>query len=114
MSGNCYCVKDAVLDKDDLDPSNIVSGNPEVYSKILSTSLNESVIRGIWKCTAGVVTDIEQDEMFTIIEGRATIYIEDGPILEVSPGYVGFFTKGAKTKWIIHEDILKTFQITVC
>ena len=108
-----YSVKDVVLDKDILDPSKIVSGNPEVFSKILSTSMNESVIRGIWKCTAGVVTDIEEDEMFTIVEGRATVYIEGGPTLEISPGYVGFFSKGAKTKWVIHEDILKTFQISL-
>ncbi len=70
-------------------------------------------MRGIWQCTVGTVTDIEEDEMFTIIQGKCTVIIEDGPTLELQPGTVGFFTKGTKTKWIIHETLRKTFQITL-
>ena len=106
-------VMTAVLEKDDLDPSQIISGSPEVSSLILSTNLNGRILRGIWKCTKGVVTDVEQDEMFTVILGRATVVIEGGPTLEISPGHVGELHRGARTTWTIHEDILKTFQITL-
>ena len=108
-------VKNVTLNQDSFDPpkSCIVEGSPEVFSSILSTSADGKILRGIWKCTVGVVTDIEEDEMFTIIEGRAKVEVEGGPVMELSPGTVGFFTKGARTTWTIYEDILKTFQITL-
>ncbi len=100
------------LTKDDLDPSKIISGNPEVFSAVMSTSYNGRIVRGIWKCTEGTVIDVEQDEMFTILEGRATVIIEGGATLELRPGVMGELKKGDKTTWIIHEALLKTFQIT--
>ena len=100
------------LTKDDLDPSKILNGNPEVFSAVMSTSYNGHVVRGIWKCTEGTVTDVEQDETFTILEGRATVLIEGGPTLELRPGVMGELKKGDKTTWIVHETLLKTFQIT--
>jgi uncharacterized protein len=51
--------------------------------------------------------------MFTVIEGRATVVIEDGPTLELAAGCTGEFKRGAKTTWTVHEPILKTFQITL-
>ena len=108
-------VDQVVLNQDSVDPpkSTIAEGSPEIFSAILNTSADGKIIRGVWKCTVGVVTDIEENEMFTIIEGRATVTIEDGPVLELSPGTVGFFEKGARTTWRIHENLLKTFQITL-
>jgi uncharacterized cupin superfamily protein len=111
--GSALNVRTAVLEREELDPSQIVSGNPEVSCLVLSSSLDGRIVRGIWKCTRGIVTDVEQDEMFTVIEGRATVAIEGGVILEISPGYVGMFRQGARTTWTIHEDVLKTFQITM-
>jgi hypothetical protein len=109
----CISVQNAELMKDEIDPSNIASGNPEVSSLILSiTGEHNEIVRGIWQCTEGTVTDVEQDEMFTVIEGRATVTVENGPVLELSPGVVGFFRKGDKTTWVIHERLRKTFQIT--
>ena len=111
--GSATNVRTAVLEMEILDPSQVVSGNPEVSCLILSTTPDGRIVRGIWKCTRGVVTDVEQDEMFTVVEGRATVAIEGGRTLEISPGYVGIFRRGARTTWTIHEDLLKTFQITM-
>lgn len=104
-------VRTAILTPEILDPKQIIDGNPQVSCLILSD--DGHVVRGIWKCTRGTVTDIEQDEMFTVIDGRATVVIENGPTLVLLPGYVGLLTHGAKTTWTIHEDIVKTFQITM-
>jgi hypothetical protein len=41
------------------------------------------------------------------------VLIEGGPTLDLFPGVCGFFKFGAKTTWIITEDLLKTFQITL-
>ena len=114
-TAECYCIKvrDIALSQDTLDESKIVQGSPEIYSTVLSSSYNGNIIRGVWKCTVGTVTDVEEDEMFTVIEGRATVHVEGGRTLELSSGCMGEFKKGDKTTWIIHEDILKTFQITL-
>jgi uncharacterized cupin superfamily protein len=109
--GNTMNVRTAILTTEILDPKQIIDGNPQVSCLILSN--DGHVLRGIWKCTRGTVTDIEQDEMFTVIDGRATVVIENGPTLVLLPGYVGLLTHGAKTTWTIHEDIVKTFQITM-
>ncbi|GAA3197903.1 cupin domain-containing protein [Actinocorallia longicatena] len=70
------------------------------------------VERGIWEIEPGTATDIEADEIFVVIEGRATIVIEDGPTLEVGPGDVCVFDKGARTTWHVHERLRKVYQIT--
>ena len=79
-----------------------------------STVLAEdgAVSRGIWQIEPGVATDVEADEMFVVIEGRATIEIEGGPTLEVGPGDVCVFDKGARTTWHVHERLRKVYQIT--
>jgi uncharacterized cupin superfamily protein len=51
--------------------------------------------------------------VFTVLEGRATVHIEGGSTIELSPGYMGELKKGDKTTWVVHETILKTFQITL-
>ena len=113
MSGTyATLVREVELHRDDIDPAKLVSGSPEIYSAIMSTSYNGKILRGIWKCTVGTVRDVEEDEMFTVLEGRATVVIENGPTLELSPGVMGEFKKGDKTVWTIHENLLKTFQIT--
>ena len=111
LLGTTLNVRTAVLAKEYLDPLQVIEGNPQVSCLVLSD--DGRIVRGIWKCTRGIVTDVEQDEMFTVIEGRATVSIEGGPTLEISPGYVGLFERGAKTRWTIQEDVLKTFQITM-
>ena len=59
------------------------------------------------------MTDVEEDELFTVIEGWATVVVEGGDTLELRAGCTGEFKKGAKTTWTVHEPILKTFQITL-
>ncbi len=71
-----------------------------------------SIIRGIWECSEGTVKDVEENEMFCVYKGRCTVLIEGEKALHLSPGSIGFFHKGAKTTWIVHEKLLKAFQIT--
>ena len=55
--------------------------------------------------------DVEADELFVVVSGRATIEIEDGPTLEVGPGDVCVLEEGARTVWTIHETLRKAYQI---
>jgi uncharacterized cupin superfamily protein len=64
---------------------------------------------GIWEHGVGVSTDVEVDELFVVLSGRATIEVEGGPALEVGPGDLCLLEAGARTRWIVHEDLRKVF-----
>ncbi len=100
---------EADLDLDDLDPTKIVSGAPKIRSLSLHDSADLAV--GVWQHSAGVSRDIEADEIFVVLSGRATIEITDGPTLEVGPGDVGLLPAGAQTVWTIHESLRKIYVV---
>ncbi|GAA4991029.1 putative cupin superfamily protein [Nonomuraea thailandensis] len=97
-------VHDVRLTPDELDPAQIVAGDP------VTSSLELSDGRGIWEITPGVVTDVESDEIFVVLSGRATIAVEGGATIEVGPGDVCLLAEGAKTTWIVHETLRKVYQ----
>jgi uncharacterized protein len=103
-------VADAVLTPDELDPATVVSGAPRTASLVLHEQAG--VERGVWEITPGVVTDVEANELFVVLSGRATIEIQDGPTLEVGPGDVAVLPEGAVTRWTVHETLRKIYQIS--
>ncbi|MFI6151601.1 cupin domain-containing protein [Kitasatospora sp. NPDC051170] len=103
----------ADLRPDPLDPAQIVSGSPEVSGRILYESPDGRHLRGIWQITPGVVTDVEAEEMFTVVTGRATIEIEGGPTLDVGPGDCVVLREGDRTTWTVHETLRKTYALTL-
>ena len=104
---------DVPLVPGELDPSQVIDGSPQVTEVVLSESADGRVVRGLWRITEGTVTDTEQDELFVVLEGRATIAVDDGPTLEVGPGDVCVLERGARTTWTVHEPLRKVFQITL-
>ena len=110
-------VADAVLVPEALAPERIVAGEPHVASVVLHESLptepgGRVVERGVWEITPGVVADVEADEVFVVLSGRATIDFEGGPSLEVGPGDVAVLPEGAVTRWTVHETLRKIYQVT--
>ena len=95
-----------------LEPEQVVAGDPRVSGRVLDTSADGKVERGVWQHTAGVSRDTESDELFVVLRGRATIAVEDGPTLEVGPGTVGLLHAGDRTTWTVHEDLRKIYQTT--
>ena len=105
-------VADLALEPAPLDPSAIVEGSPEVSELVLDTSVDGRVVRGVWQITPGVIEDVEADEIFVVVSGRATVEVEGGPTLELEPGVVGVLRAGDRAVWRIHETLRKVFQIT--
>ena len=109
-------VADAELTEYPLDPEQILSGDPRVASLTLHEAVDpatgRTVERGVWEITPGVVADVEADELFVVLSGRATIAFADGPTLEVGPGSVAVLPEGAVTRWTVHETLRKVYQIT--
>ncbi|GAA3616802.1 cupin domain-containing protein [Nonomuraea rosea] len=97
-------VHDVRLTPETLDPDQIVAGDP------VTSSLELGDGRGIWEITPGVVTDVESDEIFVVLSGRATIAVEGGTTIEITPGDVCLLAAGARTTWIVHETVRKVYQ----
>jgi uncharacterized protein len=111
MTSFATSVADLELFSEPLDPAQVVAGRPVVASRLLSESAG--VQRGVWQITEGVVSDVEADEMFVVVAGRATIELLDtGRVLEVTAGDVCVLTEGERTRWTIHETFRKVYQIS--
>jgi len=96
-----------------LDPSTILADSPTTYEGEITTSPlpdGGELTTGVWRCTEGTVTDVEADEAFVVLSGRATIE-HDGTSHEVGPGDVCVLPAGAATRWTIHETLTKVFVI---
>jgi uncharacterized cupin superfamily protein len=99
----------AALEPDPLDPDQVVSGNPQTSVMVIADS-DDGQEAGVWRCTPGTFTDVEADETFVVLEGRATIAWEGGSV-DVGPGDVCELSAGTETLWTVHETLLKGFRI---
>jgi hypothetical protein len=96
-----------------LDPEQVLEGSPGVSERVIWVSGDGAHVRGVWQITPGVVTDVEVDESFVVLSGRATITVEGGPTIEVGPGSVCVLEPGARTTWRVHETLRKVFEVTL-
>ena len=97
------------LTDDPLEPASVVSGAPQV--RILPICEDEAITVGIWEHTVGVSTDVEADEVFVVLSGRASILVAGGPQLEVAAGDVCVLAAGSETEWTIHETLRKIYVV---
>lgn len=97
------------LTSDPLDPEQVVAGNPRTAAHVIAESPggDES---GVWRCTPGRFRDVEVDETFVVLEGRATIEHAGGRV-EVGPGDVCVLAAGTETVWEVHETLLKGYVL---
>lgn len=87
----------------------VLSGMPQV--RTLGIYEGAGLAVGIWQHGAGASRDVEADEVFVVLAGRATIEVEDGPTLEIGPGDVGLLPAGARTIWTVHETLRKFYLV---
>jgi uncharacterized cupin superfamily protein len=97
----------ADLSRLDLDAEQVVAGNPQVSG--LEVAAGHGWEAGVWQHTAGVSTDVEADEVFVVLSGRATVEVIGGPTLEVGPGDIGVLNAGDRTTWTVHETLRKVY-----
>lgn len=86
------------------------SGAPEAGARELAGPPGLEV--GIWEHTAGTSTDVEVDEVFVVLAGRATIEPAGGAAVEVGPGDVVALLAGTATTWTVHETLRKVYVAT--
>ena len=95
------------LAPDPLDPKQVLEGDPRPAAALLASSA-EGAESGVWSCTPGRFRDVEVDETFVVIEGRATIEYDGGRV-EVGPGDVCVLAAGTRTVWTVHQTLLKGY-----
>jgi uncharacterized cupin superfamily protein len=86
----------------------VISGAPEVRHLGL---VHADVAIGVWQHSAGTSTDVERDEVFVVLSGRATTEVTDGPTLEVGPGDVALLPGGAATTWTVYQTLRKVYVL---
>lgn len=87
-------------------------GDPATGWKLLASLPGLEV--GVWEHTPGVSTDTEEEEVFIVLSGRATVSVLDERGVaqqryDFGPGDVGVLEQGASTRWAIHETLRKVF-----
>jgi uncharacterized cupin superfamily protein len=86
----------------------VVEGLPTAGYTVLDT-LGDTEI-GVWEMSVGSATDVEEDEVFVVVCGRASIHFaaDDRTIL-VGPGDVVRLTAGMQTRWTVTETLRKIY-----
>ncbi|WP_435747588.1 cupin domain-containing protein [Microbacterium sp. PMB16] len=92
-----------------LPGAEVRDGSPTAASAVLATL--GAVEIGVWEMTPGTASDVEADEVFVVLSGRARIEFESPalPTLEVGPGSVVRLTEGMRTVWTVSETLRKVY-----
>ena len=66
---------------------------------------------GVWEMTPGAMRDVEADEVFVVLAGRATVTFEEPalPAIELRPGSLVRLTAGMRTVWTVRETLRKVY-----
>lgn len=85
-----------------------VAGEPRTGSAVLGAFQGLEV--GVWEMSAGVMRDVEADELFVVLSGSARVDFADGsPSLNLSPGDVVRLGAGTHTEWTVHQPLRKVY-----
>ncbi len=110
MSGSrVFSAATLALPPTPLEPGQVVAGDPQVAARDLVSDAHRTV--GVWEHGPGVSTDVETDEVFVVLSGRASVQVQDGPLLELRPGDVCVLTAGDRTTWTVHETLRKVYLL---
>jgi uncharacterized cupin superfamily protein len=98
-----------------LPAETIVEGVPaaKVHWLRVSGAGEPAYYAGVWTvepCTFDYV--FEMNETAHIVEGKVVVVQHDGPTLELGPGDVATFPKGARTRWQVRAHLKKVFVDT--
>ncbi|TRW44959.1 cupin domain-containing protein [Georgenia yuyongxinii] len=69
---------------------------------------------GVWEMSAGTMTDVEADELFVVLAGRATVEILPvngftAAVATLRPGTVMRLAAGMHTVWTVTEPLRKVY-----
>jgi uncharacterized cupin superfamily protein len=93
-----------------LPPHSIVSGAPAARVRWARVQEQPPYYAGVWTVEPCAFDyTFELTETAHILEGRVVVSQKDGPRLELGPGDLATFPKGAVTRWDVRERLKKVF-----
>lgn len=95
------------VDLEPLAPDDVVDGRPQAGLRVL-TNVGETEV-GVWEMTAGTATDTEEDEVFLVLGGEATVTFEDGEVVALRAGVAVRLRAGDRTTWQVTETLRKLY-----
>lgn len=109
MSGRVTDAAAAVIAHEPFPADEVVAGTPSTaWAALGATPAGDEV--GVWEMTAGAARDVEADEVFVVLSGRASVeLVDEGRTLELGPGSVGWLDAGTRTVWTVHETLRKVY-----
>nr|WP_245356925.1 cupin domain-containing protein [Paeniglutamicibacter kerguelensis] len=89
-----------------------VAGDPTTAAERLGEIFG--VEFGLWEMSAGIMTDVEAEELFVVLSGSATVQVHaangfDAAVLKLEPGTVCRLSEGMRTTWILDEPLRKLY-----
>jgi uncharacterized cupin superfamily protein len=91
----------------DLPADDVLVGSPRAGA--LELGVVGGVEVGVWEMTTGVARATEEDEIFVVLSGRATVRIEGGHTVDLKAGDVMRLASGSRTTWTVHEPLRKVY-----
>ena len=87
----------------------VVAGAPTTGWAALGATADGAEV-GVWEMTPGTMSDVEADEVFVVVAGRATVSFADARAsLTLGPGSVARLDAGAETVWTVTETLRKVY-----
>ena len=94
------------LAQEDVPDAQRVAGAPRTGLIELGSFGGSEV--GVWEMTPGTMSDVESDELFVVIAGRARVeFVATGDVIDIGPGDVVRLTAGDETFWTVTETLRK-------
>jgi len=108
LANRCIDASTVQLEYRILPADQTIDGQPRVGTAELGQLGDCSI--GVWEMSPSVSTDVEVDEFFIVLSGRATVAFADGsPVLYLQAGTVGHLAAGMATTWSVTETLRKIY-----
>ena len=99
---------DLIIVREPVAADQVVDGAPTTGFTTVTTFGELEV--GVWEMTVGAMQDVESDEFFVVIAGRATVTFDaDDRVMNLSVGSVARLAAGEHTVWTVTETIRKVY-----
>ncbi len=96
------------LEREDVPTDQVADGSPQTGLAVLGEFAGTEI--GVWEMTAGAMRDIEADEVFVVLAGRATVqFQESDDAIVVQTGDVVRLRAGQRTLWTVTETLRKVY-----
>lgn len=104
-----FPLADVTVPHEPADAEAVVSGSPTTGAVAVTTLPGLGAEIGVWEMSAGAVRDVEAEEAFVLLSGRAEIEVEGGDRVAIGPGDLVRLAAGTRTVWHVSEPLRKIY-----